>query len=230
MDFLNLVKTTGALTDTDTASLVTLANPSRQINRLMTLVNNAYNIVWLALHPKNEDAESSVTVNTVSNQEYIDIPFSQVSMVAQNNNTPYRILPWLEYEVNYRRNNGFNQDVALVYGEPNVASIYQKRLYLYPVPDASYPLLVRGNLSFTPLVADADEPLLREDSHLVIQMYAEALELAYQGDQMAQLAREKADAMLRVVRRNMRGHHGMPPSIMSEDEYRLAGLNDAYLY
>lgn len=227
MDYLTLVKNTGTLSDVDTTSLVSLENPSRQINRLKLLVNNAYNAVWLALYPTNEDAESSTTVATVANQDYVDIPFPQVSMVTAGENAPYRILPWLEYEVNYRRN-GTNNQTLLLQGEPNVCSIYQKRLYLYPVPDAVYTLNVRGNLDFTPLANASDVPLLQDQFHLVIQMFAVALELAYQGDTMATDAQNKAEAMLEVVRRNMRGHQGMMPCIMTEDEYVQANYRGVY--
>lgn len=222
MNFLSLVKNVGVYSDTDTSALLTLANPNRQITRLKQIVNDAYNTVWLALHPSNEDAETSTTVNTVANQDYVNIPFNQVGMVLNGNNPPYRILPWLEYEVNYRRNGTNNQVSATLYGEPNVASIYQKRLYLYPIPDSTYPLTIRGNLSFTPLVNDTDEPLLRDEFQIAIQQLGIALELGYQGDSMAQDAMQKANDLLKVVRKNMRGHKGMPPRIMTEDEYTNA--------
>jgi hypothetical protein len=227
MDFLTLVKKVGSLTDVETSSLVTLTNPSRQIDRLKTHVNNAYNFVWLALFPKNEDAESSTTVSTVANQDYINIPFPQVNMVANGNNAPYRILPWLEFEVNYKRNGTINETPVL-YGEPNVCSIYQKRLYLYPTPDSAYSLTVRGNLDFTELSADSDTPLLQDQFHIVIQMFAIAEALKYQGDPMFQTAQADAQTMLGVVRKNMRGHQGMPPSIMTEEDYELANYRTFY--
>ena len=227
MDFLTLVKKVGSLTDVETSSLVTLTNATRQIDRLKTHVNNAYNFVWLALHPKNEDAESSATVATVPNQDYVNIPFPQVNMVANGNNAPYRILPWLEFEVNFKRNGTINETPVL-YGEPNVCSIYQKRLYLYPTPDSAYSLTVRGNLDFVELSADGDTPLLQDQFHLVIQMFAIAEALKYQGDPLFQQSQADAQAMLAVVRKNMRGHQGMPPSIMTEDEYELANYRRYY--
>jgi hypothetical protein len=227
MNFLTLVKNVGTMTDVPTDSLVTLTNPNRQISRLKIHVNNAYNYVWLALFPKNEDAEASTTVSTVANQDYVEIPYPQVNMVANGNNAPYRILPWLEFEVNYKRNGLVNQTPVL-YGEPNVCSIYQKRLYLYPTPDNSYTLTVRGNLDFVELSADADTPLLQDQFHLVIQMFAIAEALKYQNDPVFQTAQADAQAMLGTVRKNMRGHQGMPPCIMTEEDYELATFRTYY--
>jgi hypothetical protein len=183
---------------------------STQVRRMKNHLNRAYNYVWLQLNPMNEEAESITTATTTGGVEYVDIPASlnSVSEVRYGNEPPMRILPWPEFQE--KRSDYL---VITQTGAPIAASIYQRRIYLYPAPDGAYELNIRGLASLTELSGDSDTPALRPDFHRVILEWALYLQMVYENNPMAQVQLGIASQAFQMARNNSRAHNEVPPQI-----------------
>lgn len=201
----------------DIAEPTTLSGaPTKQIRRIMDIVNEAYEIAWNALLPNSEAAEDEVEVSTVQGQEWVTAPFDIIRMVSEKDHVPYAIYPWLEFEQRYRDYHDI--DYIASDGEPYACSIYNGKIYFMPTPDDVYPLVIRGSKRFTKLALDDDEPLLNPQHHSIITMLARALYMEYRGDAGAAEAEGKARSYLEEVRRLQRRHGEMTHQIKTLDE------------
>lgn len=215
MNFLQLVQDLALQMDYTKPS--TLDNADNNTQRLMMNVNRAYSHLWTVFNRRNEDAENETTVSTVANQNYIDAPYKQVDQVAVDNDISLRILPWIEFENLYRRSDLLI--VSVQAGYPQVCSIYQRRIYLYPAPDSVYSVTVRGKDSLTELSSDTDTPALHPDMHRIIFEYALYLQMQYENNPQAQDQRAQAEQLIQETRKTIRSHNGLPYRVMSEDEF-----------
>jgi hypothetical protein len=193
---------------------------STQVRRIKNHINRAYNYVWLQLNPFNEEAQSSTTATTTANVDYIAIPSSMNSIdeVQYSNEPPLILLPWSEFQQ-------LRADYLLITqtGAPTRGSIYQRRIYLYPTPDAAYTFNIRGKASLTELSADADEPALRDDFHRVIFEFALFFSMAYENNPNTGLQQQIALDALRMAKANSDNHLQFPPAVRLEGEFQDSG-------
>jgi hypothetical protein len=182
--------------------------------RLARFVNKAYAWVWLKLFPQNQDAEAETTVNTVAGQNWVTAPYGNITQVKTDANRILNLLPWHEFELNYRR----NTLQELQTGFPGACAVYMRRLYFYPAPDNVYPVTVRGNASLTALALDADVPDLPEEWHDLIVSRAVYEEALYNRDfQLAQLKGADCVDLLATIRQQANSQFGTG-RILSEEE------------
>jgi len=71
---------------------------------------------------------------------------------------------------------------ALVQGPPEIYTLYQNQLWLYPGPNSTDPLLMRYMQRPPTLVADSDVPVLNQDYLLLLTDYALARAFAAEDD------------------------------------------------
>ncbi|HEV3094991.1 MAG TPA: hypothetical protein VGY30_10810, partial [Solirubrobacteraceae bacterium] len=71
---------------------------------------------------------------------------------------------------------------ALVSGPPEIYTLYQNQLWLYPGPNSSDPLLMRYMKRPPTLVADSDVPVLNQDYSQLLIDYALARAFAAEDD------------------------------------------------
>lgn len=232
MNMLEMVQFVADQTDVPPPNTVFDANPlnlGRRTRRLKNHVNRAYTMIKLALGRLNEDGETLASFATAANVETYGFPAGilTIQQLKIDPDPPIRILPWPEYE-------RYKADTFLitVTGYPDVASIYGRRIYLYPTPDTTYTVDVRGLASLAEMVQDTDEPSLPPEMHQSVAELALHLELAYSGDPNAGVlaVSENGDlqaqggqaaiavAMFRSAKRNMRQHHEEPPRIIPGSE------------
>jgi hypothetical protein len=220
MNFLTICQNVADQLDGGTIATVE-GTLTRKVRRLKENVNRAYNTVWLALAKSNESREYNTTFTTTANTEAYDIPASLLSVdqLKIGSDLPLRIVPWPEYE----RYKADTFAVTLT-GDPIVASIYNRDIYLWPVPDASTTVNVRGQRGFTEMDEDADEPMLEDDFHRVIQELALYFEMDYEGNPRATSQYAIADNMLKLVRNNQRAHYEEAPRRIGPQELRRMNI------
>jgi hypothetical protein len=214
MDFLAITKQVARRVDIpepDTLSGL----PSRQIQRLMDVVNEAYAIIWNSLYPVNEAAEAETTITVPAGEASIPLPFPQLTQITQDAYPPIPILTWPEYEVYTREYWSGTRPDIVGYSVFDRACVYAGRLHLWPTVHNAVELSVRGNRTFTRLINDTDTPLLPLEHRDVIPMLARALELEYQGDPQAETAKSNAMAYLQQIKRLQRKHSQVTPAIRS---------------
>ncbi len=220
----------------DGERLSTVYNPdqgmlSQTVRRLRDNVNRAYNLVKLALGWRNENAETTFTITTAANTESYNIPSGvlTVSQLKIGTDPPVRMLPWPEYEI-------YKSDtyLILVTGYPDVAAIYGRKVYFYPVPDTAYTVDCRGYETLTRLNLDEDEPDLPADFHQVIAEIALYYEMVYENNPGAGLlvtdaagnlqgqGGQAANAVLmfNTIKKNFRAHFIEAPRMRSPLEQR----------
>lgn len=199
---------------------------SQEIRRVREHINLAYNVTLMTLGKINENSETITSFTTSAGVESYDIPSGilNISQLQIGAEAPISLIPWPEY-------NRMKADVLLitVNGYPSHATIYNRDIYLYPVPDAAYTVSVWGQESMTELNLDADEPDLQPEFHRTVQELALAYEMAYLGDPAAgtlvvnengSLSGQGGQAaiavgMLNMARRQSAGHEGMPARLTS---------------
>lgn len=214
MNFLELVQK--VCRETDVQAPTGLTNPSNNVQRIMDFVNEAYNFIWLELGNRNEDAESETVATLAGGSSTYSAPYNQITMVAWGNDPPLRILPWLEFEANYKRASILAVDMAY----PGVCSIHNRTIHFYPKPSEAATITIRGRQSFFPLSEDTSEPDLQEDYHTLIKAFAVGLAYKYDHDLEAyQMQAQYVAEYLSKVRRQMRAHWGIPPRVMTEEEF-----------
>lgn len=209
-----------------------LTQLTQAIRRRRNSINMAYNMILLAMNRKNEYRETITTFNTVKGTETYDIPANilNVDELIVSTDPPLPIIAWPQYD-------RYKADTLLitVSGNPTMATIYKRQIWLYPTPDSAYQVTVKGHISMSDLNLDADVPsLLPSEFHRVIREFALYFELDYQSDSRAgslsvsengslsavggQAAR--AVNMFRVAKMNARDHFMEPPRMMSIQEKR----------
>jgi hypothetical protein len=196
-----------------------LDNLDQTTRRWRNFINKAYKRVWLTMHRDNEYRETETTATTVANTEYIAIPagITNIDQVKFANEPPIDLMAWPRFE-------RFKEDIyyETVNGSPTAASIYQRRLYFYPVPDAAYTVYIRGQETFTALDADTDTPDIADEFHDVIEEIAVLYEMAYEGDIAGQQLKMETEQWLKLVKNNSRSHASQPPKTMSRREAAYA--------
>lgn len=235
MNFLQIAQYLADQLDGDYPSTIfnaDLGQLSQTVRRYRENINTAYNMVLLSLNRTNENRETITTFATVDGTESYNIPASLlvVDQLKIGTDPPLNLLPWPEYE-------RFKSDTYLIVttsGYPSIASFYQRKIWLYPTPDAAVTVTVRGQELMTELDADADEPDLPADFHRAIAELALYYEMDYEGNPRAgqlnvqengsmqasggQAAR--ALAMLKLARNNSRNHAITAPRLVSPREKR----------
>lgn len=156
-----------------------LSQLSQTIRRYREHINLAYSMVKLALNRKDEYRQTTTTLALVGGTESYDIPAGILNMdqVQIATDPPLDIIRWVDYEV-YKREFLVITDT----GFPQVCSIYQRKLWFYPIPDSALTANLRGIETMTNLDADADIPDLPLDYHRAIQEIAICLEMLYEGN------------------------------------------------
>lgn len=234
MNFLEIANYCIDQMDGDRVSTVyndNLSNLDQEVRRLRQNINKAYTMVKLALGIKNENAETTFTLTTVSGQDSYSIPSGvlRIQQLQYGSEPPIRIVPWNEFE-RYKADTFVITDT----GAPYLACFYNKKVWLYPVPDASYTLNGRGLETLTRLSQDDDEPDLPEEFHQCIADFALYFEMVYENNPQAGvlLVQEngamtaqggqaaQALAMFRMVRNNSKAHQEEPPRMISQYEMR----------
>lgn len=219
MNFLELVQKTGYRLDVNNVSTIE-GSTSTEVSRIKESVNEAYNLVWSKLFKRNQDAEIETTLTLESGTDNYAIPDAliAVDMVIVDDNSPSAIMPWREFERDYKRA-GFLVTTSSL---PDVCAIYQNRIYFYPAPDTSYTVTIRGKAKFTELALDADEPLLKAEYHRAIKNLALYFEFLYEGNPQLQDQKEIVKEWLGIAGNNMNPHGDLPPRIMCEEEIMMA--------
>jgi len=220
MNFLTICQNVADALDGGTIATIE-GTLGRKARRLKENVNRAYNTVWLALGKQNESREYTTTFTTAANTETYNIPASLLSVdeIKMGSDLPLRIVPWPEYS----RYKADTFAVTLT-GDPIVASIYERNIYLWPVPDASSTVNVRGQRAFADMDEDDDTPMLEDDFHRVIQEYALYYEMEYEGNPRAGAQASIAQNMLQLVRNNQRAHYEEPPRRIGPQELRRMNI------
>lgn len=192
-----------------------LSNLSQTTRRWRNFINKAYKRLWLEMHRDNEYRETEATTTTTNGVEYVTIPsgISNIDQVKFANEPPIDLMPWPRFE-------RFKEDIYFetVNGSPTAASIYQRRLYFYPVPDDVYTVYIRGQQVFTELDLDADEPDIAPDFHDIIEEIAVLYEMHYEGDIASQQLKLETEQWIKLVKNNSRSHATHPPKVMSRRE------------
>lgn len=234
MNFLEIANYCIDQLDGDRVSTVynaNLSNLDQETRRLRQNINKAYTMVKLALGIKNENAETTFTITTVVGQEEYSIPSGilRVQQLQFANDPPIRIYPWPEFE-RYKADTLVITDT----GSPYLASFYNKKVYLYPVPDSAYTLYGRGIETLTVLDQDADEPDLPAEFHQCIADFALYFEMLYENNPQAGIlivqengsmnaqGGQAAHAlmMFRMIRNNSKMHQEEPPRMIAASEMR----------
>lgn len=189
-----------------------------EYRKMKTNINRAYNYVLLKLNKKNENAETQGTITTVAGTESYSFPsgMNKIDMiVGASDTTPLRIIPFDEY-LRYQADTlAITQN-----GSPDVASINQRKVWFYPVPDQAYTMTVYGREGMTDLSADADTPDLPADYHRVIVEWALYFQMNYEGNPQAGAQAQIAQEMMEAVRANMKDHGTELPRIKGAHELR----------
>ena len=202
---------------------------SQTIRRYRTHINLAYNFVWNAMNKDNEYREASGTISLVAGTESYNFPsgFLNIDQIQMGSDPPMEILPWSEYE-QMKRNYGLIVDS----GNPSRCSIWNRKIWFYPTPDATGTVNVRGQQSFTEMNLNADEPDLAADFHPVILELAIYLEMKYEANPAAgELVTKEsgglvgsggqaalAVALLNNAKRNSKDHATRPARMISHRE------------
>jgi hypothetical protein len=214
MDFLEIANELADELDLDQITTLEGTGVSDEVRRIRKHINHAYNYVWLKLNPKNEYAETETSFTTTANQAYVSIPVGilGVDMVWFGNDPPLKLIPPKEFKYNT------SQVITVTdTGYPTSASIYQRRIYFYPVPDSAYAGSLRGKGGFTDLTLDEDEPLLDSSLHRVIVQWALYFQMKYENNPALQEQSSVAQDALTTARNQMRIHGAEEaPCVMHE--------------
>jgi len=183
--FLEIAQNMSDRLDRDRPSTIYNANLSllsQTVRRYREHINTAYTMVLLALGRTNEYRQSSTTLALVANTESYNLAAGILSIdqVQVGTDPPMDIIPWPEYET-YKRQFMTVTDT----GYPTVCSIYQRKLWFYPIPDQALTANLRIQENMTALDLDADTPDLPADFHRAIQEIAIYLEMVYKGSDNA---------------------------------------------
>lgn len=220
MDFITLCANVCQFQDYDEPVLGDfLTTTDAQLKRVKVAVNQAYRMLWNEFNRRNEYSEGEATITTAVNQEAYDIPatLESVDWMAYGNNPPMRILPFREFEANYRRTDYLI--TANVLGWPDVAAIWDRKIYINPIPDQEYILNVRGRLKFAELVNPTDEPLFPNVLCDPIQEIAITRLQFYEGNPGADGQAQFANECKRLAKAAFRAHTGFAPRMMHEQEF-----------
>jgi hypothetical protein len=209
----------------------TYSGLGQETRRLKANINKAYNRVKLALGIKNESAEMTGSITTVAGQESYAFPTGMltVQQVRYVNDLPMRIMQWDDYE---RQKSDFLLEYVPINSSPYLCAIYQRKIWLFPQPDRSYTLSVRGLKTLTELSLDADVPDMPEEFHRVVKEFALYYEMKYEnnpqagvlivgeGGKMSGQGGQAADAvdMFELVKKTYRQHYETPPRMKSIHE------------
>lgn len=234
MDFLTIARYVSDQQDGETIATVadiSLSTIPQNVRRLRDNINRAYTQVKLALGWRNENVETSFTLTTVPNQEWVTIPSNilSVTSIRYEDDPPLRVIPWPEFE-------RFTSETLVVtaLGSPDIASIYQRRVYFWPKPDGAYTFNARGLKTLTRLSADTDEPELPEEFHQCIADLALYYEMVYENNPSAGVLAVSENgsfqaqggqaasfvALFNATRRNMRSHSTEQARMIGVDELR----------
>ena len=232
MNFLEIANYISDQQDGDRLSTVynaDLGTLDQSVRRVRDNINRAYTLIKLALGTRNENAETSFTLTTTAGVEYVAIPAGVLTVLQlqYDNDPPMRLIPWTEYE-------RYKADTLVITdeGSPDVASIYQRRVYFYPAPDGVYTINGRGLETLTRLSADADEPDLPAEFHQAIADLALHFEMAYEGNPAAGILLTQENGSLQAqggqaavavtlfnaAKRNFRSHGTEPPRMIGTQE------------
>jgi len=189
---------------------------SAEYRRMKNNINRAYNLIRMKLNKKNENAETTGTITTVAGQEAYDFPDGMLkiyALVAAGDSVTIEMFQWTDY-LDYKA------DTLTITenGSPDRATIYQRKVYFYPIPDTSYTITAYGYESLVDLSADDDEPDLPGEFHRCIFELALFYQMSYEnnpraGDQQF-IAKEAFDA----VKANMKGSWTDAPRIKGAHE------------
>jgi hypothetical protein len=170
--------------------------------RMVDDINRAYKLIWNKINKKNEDAETSGTITLVAGIEAYSFPAGMLTIeqVRQSDQAvPITLVPWPEYE-KYK----YGISTVVDVGQPAFASIFNRQLYIYPVPDTAGTLNVRGKQGFTALSADASEPDLQDEFHDPIFELAYYYQMVYEGDPASELQYRNYKESLAAAKSNMK--------------------------
>lgn len=184
--------------------------------RMVKDINRAYRLIWNKFNKKNEDAETTGTITLVSGTEAYNFPSGiyYISQIRQDDSTPpITIIPWPEYE---RMKAGVNTSVDV--GEPTMASIYGRQVYIFPTPGSAGTLNVRGKQGFTALAADASEPDLQDELHGPIFELALYFQMLDENEQMAAAQYQNYLEAMKAAKANMRSARVRNSRIMGPHE------------
>lgn len=189
----------------------------QEYRRIKSDINLAYNTIKLDLGFKDESAETVTTLTTVAGQESYNFPsgLTAIHQLQTNIDPPLRIVPWTEFE-------RYKSDSLIIeyHSFPDVAAIYGRKIYFYPIPDTAYTFNVRGKKAFAELVNDDDEPDLPDEMHRVIRELALFYSMDYENNPRAQSQHARAMQMLQLAKLNLRQHFEEPARIIRDAELR----------
>ena len=221
MNFLTLVQNLCLLTGKPVPTTVE-GTVAQQVGIVKLNVNKAYSDLWLKLGSHNEDADAESAVSTVANQDYIASPYNVVTQVSFSDRKPLILLPWNEFETSYKR----EASDIIADATPIIASLYRRRIYLWPTPDTVYSLNVRGRAKYVALTLNTDTPLLDTEYHEVLLAVAQYHQAQWEGDPRAQEYGINAERMVNQLMASQNAHWGMPPRVRLESEFMENGWLD----
>jgi hypothetical protein len=231
MNFLDIAQKISDAQDGDTITTLEGSNLSQDVRRIKEHINQAYNVVKLALGIRNENAEATSSITTVAGQESYSFPTGilTIQQLKFENDFPLKLLPWPEFE---REKSDYLYDYVPFNSCPYAVAIYQRKVWMYPIPDGAYTISVRGLETLVELELDTDEPDLPREFHRVIKELALYYEMAYEnnpkagelildgGGNMTGMGGQAATAagMFNIVKKTFRQHSEIPPRMRSIHE------------
>lgn len=215
--FLTLAQEVADQMDWSRPSTLEGSGITQETRRLKQAIIAATKTLYMALAKNNEYREAETTFSTTGGTGSYNIPsaLETVEWLAMADDPPLRIIPHDEFELNYKRASFIIEPQAA----PNVAAIFKRQIHLFPTPDTTYTVTVRGKAKYAEPSLDADtfiytpedEPILRELAIFYCMKYEANPQM---NDQLG-LAQE----LLKIKRRTNRNHGELPARIISEEEY-----------
>lgn len=189
----------------------------QEVRRLRNNINRAVNHVKMVIGMKNESVETDFTLSTVAGAETIDIPSTILDIYylsTSANGFPIRIIDWVEYEAVKINNYPIND----YYGISSLASIFNRKVYLYPTPETSGTLNAKGLKAFVSLNLDDDIPDLLPEFHQVIADFALFYEMVYENNPASAGQQAIAIESLAMAKKSAKKHFTEPPRMITGRE------------